>query len=607
MSAAPWIGAASLALALAAGCGGGQTQGAAFDPRWANDGGAGIAELQRQLGPAPAPIGADVVVGVAGEGAAAELVGAPLGGGATWTFRHALDARPAVAGSVVVGLGRGELFALDARTGRLLWKRNAGGRLRGAGDDGRTTVVSLASTTGRGGSAILAITHEGEVVRQIEDRQAIGVPAVVGRYAFLPWQGQYVTVFDLQSGDEVARALLRTEVSRAFTLGGAVYFGGAAATRLDERIRFGAEGKASTAALPARELPGAPRWMAPGAEVLETAATAGDKVRLYARPTASGEAAIEGDRYAATYFRIAVGLDARSGRVAWAHAGSADFLGGAAYAGGFALCDARGDVTLLDAKQGAAAASVSLGRDLDACVVQADGLAAPPAAAKAPEPLHVQLERVVTMPEAELTAIQRVLLAELAAMPFEDVTRALIAVAGADRSSPLLLEDARSALAARRNGASFMLEALGRRYDFLAGQDRPPPVGPLADALAAMSERRAAPLLARHLHDPATDAADLRRVAAALAALAGPEELPALRTFLALYRGVGDDALDEAVVSVAEALMKVGGADLVAAAAEDPYTAPAVKERIAKIAAAGAKADSAAAGPRRPGATSKQR
>lgn len=367
--------AAALA-ALSGACGGGQTQGEAFDPGWKDDGGAGIAAFQQRFAGRPIPVGADVAVGVVAGSGPRRLVGVPLDGGPAWTFAHPLDARPAVAGSVVVGLGEGELFALDARTGRLLWKRNAGGRLRGAGDDGETTVVSLVSTTGTT-SVVLAVGHDGMVQRQIEDDAEIGVPAVVGRHAFLPWQGRYVTVFDLQTGGEVARAALRHEVSRAFLLGGAVFFGGGnAATRLDEAIGLGAVGRASTARLRARELPGAPVWMTPGTEVLAPAASAVDNARLHARPRASGRPGFDTNRFVATYHQAAVGFDARSGAAAWMHAGEADFLGGAAYAGGFALCDARGGITFLDARGGAVTGRTSLGRPVQACVVQADGLTA---------------------------------------------------------------------------------------------------------------------------------------------------------------------------------------------------------------------------------------
>lgn len=585
-------------LALAGACGGGQTQGTAFDPRWTNDDGAGIAAFQRQVAATALPVGADVVVGVTGSEGAHRLVGAPLSGdarGARWTFTHPLDARPALAGSVVVGLGHGELFALDARTGKLLWKRNAGGRLRGAGDDGQTTVVSLAATFGEG-SVVLAIGHDGMVQRQIEDEAAIGVPAVVGRYTFLPWHGQYVTVFDLQTGGEVARALLRTEVSRAFLSGGALFFGGVAATRFDGSIARGAAGRASTVALAMREIPGTPAWMPTGTEVLEPKASASDMTRLYARPVASGAAAIEGNRFAATYFSLAVGLDATSGAVAWARQAEADFLGGAAYAGGFALCDARGEVTLVDAGTGAATGRVSLGERVASCVVQADGLRPPaPAsgrAVEAVEPLAKQLERAVRAPRAELMGMQRPLLRALAAQPDEGVTKTLIDLASSPRTPQLLAEDARKALAARRRGAAFMLEALKRTSDSQAGAGWSL-VGPLADALSAMGEKRAAPLLARHLNEPETRPKDLARAAAALVVLAGPEELTALRTFFALHRGVAgaagrsDEALTASVVRVAEALVKLGDAGPVTQAANDAFTSPAIRDRLVRLTGSG--------------------
>ncbi|MGK4008606.1 PQQ-binding-like beta-propeller repeat protein [Sorangium sp. So ce1036] len=469
--------ASGVALAtLGAACGGGQTHGEAFDPRWKDDGGAGItAFAQRlaaqQLAGRPIPLGADVAVGVAGDGAR-RLVGVPLDGGPAWTFAHPLDARPAVAGSVVVGLGQGELFALDARTGRLLWTRNAGGRLRGAGDDGETTVVSLVSTTGST-SVVLAIGHDGMVQRQIEDDAAIGVPAVVGRHALLPWHGRYVTVFDLQTGGEVARGVFQAPVSHAFLSGGAVFFGGAsAATRLDGAIGLGAAGRASTVALPERGLPGAPVWMADGTEVLPPVASASDRARLYARPRARGAAGVEGGRFAATYLRIAAGFDARSGALAWVHVADADLLGGAAYAGGFALCDARGEVTLLDARRGTVARRASLGQPVAACVVQADGLTAaqlpgaPAGASPGGEPsasragrLAAQIERAVTLPQPELLPMQRFLLRELAALPGEGATRALRDLASDAATPPPLAEDARDALVARLHRGGGIPEA----------------------------------------------------------------------------------------------------------------------------------------------------
>ena len=582
----PWPLALLVTLVVA--CGGGQTRGAAFDETWSNDNGAGIAAFQQRFAQLKVPPTANVAIGVSGK---STILGVPLDGGPAWSFAHPLDGRPTIAGTVVVGIGSEELFALDARTGKRLWARRAGGLLRGAGDDGKTTVVSLMSTTGQG-TTILAVGHDGVVVRQIEDDAAIGVPAVIDTYAFLPWQGQYVTVYDLLQGRETARVLLRTQVSRAFTQNGAVFFGEAGVTRLDDRIRAASRNQASTVMLRARELPGQPRWLKPGTDVALLQSGAQDKIALYARPTASGPMAIEGDRYTATYYKVAVGFEVLRGRLAWAHAHDAEFLAGGAYAGGVALCDAAGKVTFLDSKTGRVAGQVSLGHRVQSCVVQVDGLSKP--APPNTPPLADQVAKVLAMPGAEHVAIQKVLVHEMATMEDPQVTKALIELssdaipaksAGAASTVPAALRDeARTALAARRSGAEHMLAALGIRYDFLADVLRTPPVGPLADALAAMGEKKAAPLLAAHLNDPADSADDARRAAAALAKLAGKAELPALSQFFAHYRGAPEgDAMVDAVVSSAEALLELGADAQVSEAAKDAMTDDRVRRKLVAL------------------------
>ena len=577
MRARSWIAMTTLALAA---CGGGQTRGSAFDPSWFNDDGAAVGEFQKSF-KGPIPLGADVAIGVSGK---STLVGIALSGGKPWSFEHALDSRPAASGKVVVGLGAGELFALESSTGRLLWKRNSGGRLRGAGDDGTTTVISILPSSGLG-SVVLAIDHEGQIVRQIEDATTIGVPAVVDGYAFLPWQGQYVTIYDLHAGEERARALFRSATSRAFVVGGALFFGENGVTRFDSSIGLASRSKGASVKLPDRELPGAPRWMRPGTDTPLLATAAHDQVRLYARPTASGPPDVSGGRYAATYFRVAVGLDATSGAIAWAHAHDAEILGGAAYEGGFALCDGKGLVTFLDARSGRVTGKIALGQPLTSCVVQADAFTQPGGGAG--PSLTEQIAEVARLPDADLVPMQQVLLQELAKIESPLATRTLIDLAASSRTAPALVEAARAALSARRTGADEMLAALALRYDYLAGALRPPPVGPLADALAAMKETRAAPLLAAHLGDPATPSDDVRRAAAALVELGGKGEIEPIRGFFASYRGLGepevDSAIQAAVVSAAAALIKIGARDVVARAATDPFTNVALRPRIAAI------------------------
>jgi outer membrane protein assembly factor BamB len=436
------------------------------------------------------------------------------------------------------------------------------------------------------GSTVLAVTRDGAVVRQIEDSVAIGVPAVALGVALLPWGGRNVSLYDLVRGEETARMILPMRASRAFVQGGAVFMGETDATRFDEALggerHRGVGPDAPTTRMPQRLLPGAPRWMPSGLEVLPRHANESDSVRLYARPTAHGPAGVEGGHIAATYFTLAMGLDARSGATRWVHGHGAEFIGGAAYATGFALCDRAGKVTFLDGATGQVAGDVSLGSAVDACVVQADGFEH---ASRAPARSLVEaLTHVVLMDDAKLVLAQWLLLQELATLDDEAATAALIELAQHEALPALLADEVRRGLAQRRNGVAAMLGALARRYDYLAGVLRGPPVGPLADALAKLGEPRAAPLLAQHLNDPANALDDVQRAAAALAVLATEREAPALEAFFASYRCVATAGpLVEAVSGTARALVRVGRRALVAEAVADPLTSPAVRERLTAL------------------------
>jgi outer membrane protein assembly factor BamB len=580
------------AFAAGVSCGGGQTRLNLFSTDWTDDSGASIARIYERVGRTPAPASADVAIGVVGK--AGRIIGMRLSdggaGGGKWSFTHALDARPLVAGSVVVASGGGEVFALEAATGKPIWRRPTGGLpLLGAGDDGTLTVVAFRSAGGVG-SVLLAVARNGEIVRQIETPKALGTPAVLGHLAFVPWAGQYISVIDPANGDETARVTLRQETSRAWTQSGALWFGENGFVRFDERIRDASKGKATTVAVPPRELPGMPKMIPPGNEALGATANAEDKTREYAKPlpTESG-AALDDARWYGTYFRLAMGFDSDRGRLAWVHLHGSDFVGGAAARGGLVLCDERGHVTELDANNGAVLSEADLGEPVRACIVNVDEQRArgTPTDVK---PLVAQLAEAVRVDDPQMAIAQKLLLRELALVDDELATKTLVDAASDPRTSPDLLPDARTALANRRNGASYMEAALTRHYDFLKDVLRTPPVGPIAQALGAMKERAAAPLLAAHLLDPADTEDDVKQAAAALATVAGPNELSALRQFFGMYRATADDDdMAAAVVSVGQALMTVGdkpGRAQVESAAADSTTVPYARERLGAILAA---------------------
>ncbi len=568
------------ALSTLLACGGGQMRSTEFSVDWQDDHGVSIARVWAQASTVTPPASADVVVGIANAGD--RIVALAVGSGNKWTFTHPLATRPVVAGALVVGSGGGETFALDASSGHLVWKAPTGAlEVVGAGDDGAVTAVTLREP-GANGSVLLAVARSGDVVQRIETDKPLGIPAVFAHKAFVPWAGEYVSVLDLSSGEEQARVTLRQQTSRAWTEGGALWFGELGFTRFDENIRDASAGKATTVGLPAKEIPGGPKLMPRGAVPLPTVANAQDRVRLYARPAAAGPGLADG-RWYATYFRLAMGFDEAGAKLGWVHVHGADVLGAAAGSGGFVLCDEHGNVSSLDAKTGSVISEASLGEPLRSCVVNVDGLtfAEPPSGAP---PLAEQLEAAVSTPDAQLVELQKMLLQELAPMPEPSATKALLDLAADPRTPPDLRKDARVALAQRTNGASELLAALGRHYDYLGDVLVAPPAGPIAQALGRMKEASAAPLLATHLLDPETPLEDLAQLSDALVTLAGPAEAPALRQFFAMYRASAEpNELVAAVVSVGRTLRTLRdhpGAEQVSAAANDPMTMPDVREAL---------------------------
>jgi outer membrane protein assembly factor BamB len=561
-------------LALLAACGG-APRTAAFSPDWQSDDGASITAVVTRLGDAKVPEGKGLAVGVTRKG----LVAIGLDGSGKWTRPGPVDSRPTVAGDVVVFLSGPSVVAVDGRTGRDLWKVAAPGKeLRGAGDDGTQTVVSLAA--GGKGSEVLVVGRGGSVVRKWEPGSVVGVPAIARGIVFAPWGNQYVSALDVDDGTELGRVLGRVVMNRAQAMGGALYFGQSAFLRFDADISKAASNGANRVTLPERELPGKPVWFPDGSRPLPPHATAADSIRFYARPSGAGaKLGIDGERYAATYFQVVVGFHSDGGTLRWVRNLPAEIIGGDAVKGGFAHCDVKGDVWLTDGRAGGASGKVSLGEAVEACVVSGGSFQVKPG--EDAGALIEQISATILLRNTQMATIQRFLLRELGTSEDPGVTKTLLELASDARTEPGLLEEARNLLASRTTGVDLMLEALGRHYDYLSDIVRTPPVGPLSDALAAAGDKRAAPLLARHLNDPADTPNDVKRAARALVKLGGPDELDEVTSFFALYRATADnDDLVSAVVDSARRIVQFGGdagKELIQRAASDPLTHPQVK------------------------------
>lgn len=569
-------------LALPA-CGGSVVQGgtAPFSETWQSDQGKSIAALEEKLRAAKAPPATALAVGVNEAG----IFGAVLPSGPRWSHQGSADTLPIVAGDVVVASRAGKLFALEAKSGRQLWSVDTDGReLRGAGDDGTYTVAVVAGEN-PGKSRFLAVTRQGEVAARIDSVVDLGFPAVKGGVAFIPWNNQYVSAVDIKSGEEVARLLLREIVTQARNFNGELWFGEKGLVRLDPQIRLATTNQGTHVGLPPRVLPGKPVWLGSGNQLWPVSSSARLKIRLAATPVATAEGArLSNGAYLASYFRVVLGLSEKDGAVRFVKSLSGDALGMSAAQRGFAVCDTTGKVTLVS-DSGGDAGSADLGARLTACTVDVTALSL--SQTQPPPALAAQIGQALAELTPDMAVAQKLLVDELTKLPDPLVTKILIDLTSSTKIPPDLRGAARKLIATRRSGKEYMVAALERHYDYVSDVLLPPPLGPLADALAAMNEVSATPLLARHLNDPANEMADVERAAIALGKLASPAEYEELRTFFALYRATADEpSLVSAVVAVAGALLRIGGPPgkaLVERAAQDPLTQTDVKRGITAL------------------------
>lgn len=567
-------------VALACGGGGDAVNASMFSTGWQSDAGQSIARVEAKLRSAPRPANVAVVVGVTSDG----LVGATLPEGRPWRHAGAVNVVPSIAPNGVVLATSGEnAFAVDGATGKELWRVDvAPHRLRGGADDGKYSVLSLGKE-GTSNARLLVVDRSGHVVLDRSSSTELGRPAIRAGVALVPWGGQYVSAIDVKTGEEIGRLLSRDLPSHALDVRGTLYFGQHALVRLDPQIRYSEAFQATRHMFKFRELPGTPVWLGNGLALPEIDRTARAHIRLVAAPESTPDGiGYASDSYAASYFRAVYGFSAKDDHLLWADSLEADVVGAGAAAKGFVFCDQAGKVHLYDPTGGKGAVT-ELGQKLVVCAVGASALeisgAAPPA-------LALQIEQSFAHLDPDMASAEGLLIDELGKLEDKAVTRILIKLAQEPRVPPAQREKARQLLAKRQNGSEFMLEALERHFDFVTGEE-PPPVGPLADALAGLKDARGAAPLARHLNDPADSMDDVVRAARALEVLASSSEARPLSTFFALYRATADDeGLVQAVLSVAKALLRVGGADgraLVERAVADPLTQPDVRSGLSKL------------------------
>lgn len=517
-----------------------------------------------------------------------------------WRVELPVSTPPLLApGVIAIGSGD-ELVALSPVDGRRLWAVPA------------HRAIALALAADATGTALLWGDRRARRWISFYDRASherlrvtaaglLGAPALLAGTLLVPNGDGYLSAVNVAAGTERARVRLGSAPVEPLWTQAGLFFGGPPWIELAR--------EAPPYDLPRRPLPGPVQIGPMDVGAPGSAAPAAEVTRLYVRPTHTPTYE-QKDVYMATYGRLVVGFERDGGALEWVAALPGRVLGAVAVAGGFVVCDDSGGVRLLVAQTGRverewqlarrrsaprgparlSACALSGGRVLDPAAddpaengpaedADASGRAQAPAQ---PEPLLHQLGRVLALSDPGLSGAQRFLSRELAARSEPEATGALIELVMRHNLDRLLQSEAEDLLATRRNGTEYMLAALaggdGR------GEEALPPIAPLGEALAALDERRAAPLLARQLNRPAHAPSAVARAAAALEQLASEAEYAELSVFFSLHRTNADGPeWVAAVVSIGRTLLRVGGAkgrSLLQFATRDPLTVQKVRSAL---------------------------
>ncbi|MFO0563628.1 MAG: PQQ-binding-like beta-propeller repeat protein [Polyangiales bacterium] len=457
-----------------------------------------------------------------------------------------IDARPIVVADVVISHSGREAIAWDAATGAIRWRRHDHGfSLTGAGGDG--TAVALTFGPGglnrRVGYLAVVDARDGRVLLEREVQQALGTPTVAGGFAFVPWGGQYLSVFDLQRNVEHTRLHSSDDVfARARVERTAVYFGGRNLYRFAPESASGTRDNARTIHVPREDLPGIPPLTLDGYEGALVQRNARERVALIVRPDPDAPNAAPTDNLIyALFHRVVFAVDARDGSVKWGHLHDSDVAGAEAVRGGLVLVDDAGHVSMLDAQLGHQRWRANVAtRPLQGILGLPIDFAPGTDGAETPTTPADTLLATAGGTDTRMLPARVFATKALAAMPGADATRALLDIASRESYPPELRAAAGEALATRTEGIDALIDALNTHFDWVRGTPAPP-VGFIAQAIARARNTRGVAPLVRHLNDPETPATDLPRIAQALRELNDPSALPAMLDFLRVYHA--DDGM----------------------------------------------------------------
>ena len=502
---------------------------------------------------------------------------------------------PLLAGDTVVIQEGERVVGLELKSGSPRFQFDAADmHLVGADGVGASAVITLTSGAGTYARSRVVFMQGSARTWTHVLNSPVGVPALAGDVALVPWSNQYLSALDVENGDELARLRVREGViSHAFVSGGHVYVGSQhGIALLSHELLAGNLGTGPHYTPPPDDLPGRPPFLrnAYDAAPLPAPESAQSRVRLSWQSTLSTARtlSLSADNLYLVFYRFVFALDPKDYTVRWLHTHEVDLVGARAQADGIALADARGALTYLAASSGSplwreqnGPASVNLEFPADQNAI--GGARVVPIT---PIDLRAQLAAAAQDPDSRLVPVRLLAVQLLAKLADPAATADLLALCEDERTTVGIRKAACNALRERSVGNDHVLRALERHGSFLAATSAPP-VGALAKAASTQKEARAAPLLVAHLRDPNTPTQGLPEVVQALGELGDASVASALSEFLLLYHADPvDEHLARALERTPDALLRLQGAgarSVLSLVADDPLSADAARAAAQKV------------------------
>ncbi len=513
-----------------------------------------------------------------------------------WAVDADVTSRVVVGSKLVAAReGKDAIVARSVDSGKELWRASvpAGVTFLGAAADGERVFYVIEDKTGAKPTWFLvALGDGGKELWRADAPGTLGAPAARGGLVSLPFLTQWLTILDARTGVQLAR-IRQTDEALNFvrTTSDGVFYGSKGVFMLDDKSVTGTREGATygQAKLPGEFVRTVYHFDAFNPIMAGYSAFDRNRILWRASAPSGGEGASKlgfRDGLATVFsFRFFFAFDAESGELRWAHQHPRYDIVSVEHTGtAIAYVSVEGEVGALDPKTGARLFEKKLGMRVTGATFDADGFKPGGAAAGDTTAGTVAaLAAILVDKDTRFGAVKLFAVAALGKLPGAAASEALVKVILDEATPAPVYAKAGEALVARKDAEALpaIVKALDVQADYLSGA-RPRALEVLARAVGAIAKPQGAAALIPHLESPATPPGALRDIAEALGRCGNKDAIPALRSFLLIYRADPTYAADGGpLVAVIESLLALGGGaerELVQFVAYDPRTQAGVAE-----------------------------